>query len=85
MDLKLSGSVGNPEIVRENFNKIKAAFDTIGGGGGSLPDQTGHAGEYLSTDGSTASWKPVDRNIDGGYAGAIYLSTQKIDGGNAHG
>jgi hypothetical protein len=29
------------------------------GGGGSLPDQTGHAGEVLGTDGTTASWQPV--------------------------
>jgi hypothetical protein len=27
-----------------------------GGGGGSLPPQTGHAGEFLTTDGSDASW-----------------------------
>lgn len=27
-----------------------------GGGGASLPDQTGHAGQFLTTDGSTASW-----------------------------
>lgn len=28
-------------------------------GGSSLPDQTGHAGEFLTTDGSTASWSSV--------------------------
>ena len=27
-----------------------------GGGGDSLPDQTGHAGDYLTTDGTNASW-----------------------------
>jgi hypothetical protein len=30
-----------------------------GGGGGSLPDQTGHAGEFLTTNGTTASWAEV--------------------------
>ena len=27
-----------------------------GGGGGSLPDPTGHSGDVLGTDGSVASW-----------------------------
>src|SRR5688500_12706157 len=27
--------------------------------GGSLPDQTGHAGEYLTTDGATPSWAAI--------------------------
>lgn len=32
-----------------------------GGGGSGLPDQTGHSGEFLTTDGSSASWsdKPL--------------------------
>ena len=30
-----------------------------GGGGGDLPSQTGHSGEYLTTNGSTASWAPI--------------------------
>lgn len=35
---------------------IKAAIDAKG----SLPSQTGHAGEYLKTDGETASWSNVE-------------------------
>lgn len=31
----------------------------IGGGGTSLPDQTGNIGKYLTTDGSVASWATV--------------------------
>ena len=33
--------------------------DAIGGGGASLPDQTGHAGEVLSTDGTNPKWIAV--------------------------
>lgn len=33
--------------------------DAIGGGGTSLPDQTGHAGEVLSTDGTNPEWIAV--------------------------
>lgn len=30
-----------------------------GGGGSSLPSQTGHSGEYLTTNGTDASWQAV--------------------------
>ena len=30
------------------------------GGADALPDQTGNAGKYLSTDGTDAAWEPVD-------------------------
>jgi hypothetical protein len=43
---------------------------TSGAVAGGLPDPTGHAGEFLSTDGATFSWKPVvvvgGSNLDGG-------------------
>jgi len=32
----------------------------IGGGGTSLPDQTGNIGKYLTTDGATLSWATVN-------------------------
>lgn len=35
-----------------------------GGGGGGLPSQSGHAGEFLTTDGTTPSWVPL---TGGGY------------------
>lgn len=40
-----------------------------GGGGGSIPDQTGHSGEFLTTDGSNLSWdSPVNfTNAAGGF------------------
>lgn len=72
--------VRNEETIRQNFKKLAKAVENAGNG---LPDQTGHAGEYLSTDGTDAGWKPVSRNIDGGVATSIYLPSQNIDGGNA--
>lgn len=32
-----------------------------GGGGSGLPDQTGHSGEFLTTNGTTASWTAVTK------------------------
>lgn len=34
-------------------------FPTGGGGGSSLPDQSGHSGEFLTTNGTTARWGTV--------------------------
>lgn len=48
-----------------------------------FPDQTGNGGKYLKTNGTTVSWQFIDRNIDGGFAAAVYLSIQKFDGGGA--
>ena len=60
-------TVNNPTITITQGGVTKGSFtlnqssgDTIaldaGGGGGSLPSQTGHAGEFLKTDGTDASW-----------------------------
>jgi hypothetical protein len=46
-----------------------------GGGGTSLPDQTGNSGKFLTTDGSTASWATVGGGGTGdGGAYAWFLS-----------
>lgn len=43
------------------------------GGGGSLPDQTGHAGHYLTTDGTSESWAAIDSDVvDAINAATIY-------------
>ena len=38
---------------------LTADISGNGGGGSSLPDQTGHSGEFLTTDGTDASWGAV--------------------------
>jgi hypothetical protein len=55
----------DPSLINDDDHTLlfKAAYalwlTQQGGGGGSLPDQTGHAGEFLTTNGTTASWSPV--------------------------
>lgn len=59
-------TVNNPTITitqggvtKGSFTLNQASGDTIAldaGGGSSLPSQTGHAGEFLTTDGTDASW-----------------------------
>jgi hypothetical protein len=52
----------------------------------SLPSQTGNAGKYLTTDGTTASWAAVsagDKSADGGFANSVYTAAQVINGGTA--
>ena len=39
--------------------RVILTADIGGGGGSSLPDQDGHAGEFLTTDGTDASWGAV--------------------------
>jgi len=67
----LDGSVTTAKIVDANVTnaKLENSAITINGSavslGGSttidaLPSQTGHSGEFLSTDGSVASWEAVD-------------------------
>lgn len=39
--------------------RVILTADIGGGGGSSLPDQTGHSGEFLTTDGTDASWGAI--------------------------
>jgi hypothetical protein len=47
----------NGTAVEQSING--GAWSALGGGGASLPTQTGNSGKYLTTDGSTASWATV--------------------------
>lgn len=50
-----------------------------GGGGASLPDQTGNAGKFLKTDGTTASWgKAVENSSEYGFG--VFGGTAAADG-----
>lgn len=43
-----------------NKQRVVLTAQIAGEGGSSLPDQTGHSGEFLTTDGTDASWTAVD-------------------------
>ena len=49
------GGVSKGTFTANAGTDVTIALDA-GGGGGGLPDQTGHAGEFLTTDGTDASW-----------------------------
>ena len=53
-DTTLGGNAPSDELAVSQ-KAIKTYVDNHGGGSG-LPDQTGHAGEFLTTDGTDASW-----------------------------
>lgn len=58
-----------PDLINDTdhellFKAAYAAWLQQQGGGGSLPDQTGHAGEFLTTDGTDASWVPLSGGGD---------------------
>ena len=53
--------LGNPDAERDALNAgIQAMLRCMGAN--SLPDPTGHAGEYLTTDGSTFAWEAASTN-----------------------
>ena len=62
---------------------LLASSGSGGGGGGtggdSLPSQTAHAGEYLTTDGTTASWAVVTALPDQTGANGKFLTTDGTD------
>ena len=49
-------------VTKGSFTLNQSSGDTIAldaGGGSSLPSQTGHSGEFLTTDGTDASWAAI--------------------------
>ena len=54
-DTTLGGTSAADDVVVSQ-KAIKTYVDNSGGGGTPLPDQTGNAGKFLTTDGTSASW-----------------------------
>ncbi len=54
------------DLLRKILTNI--AFQIDSGGSAGLPSQTGHAGEFLTTDGTTASWAAVSSGGGNAYA-----------------
>jgi hypothetical protein len=80
---------GTKRVVEETepLNNLRGSTQRVyvvggGGGGSSLPDQSGHSGEFLTTDGTTASWGAVSQVPD--TTGATQGDVLTVDsGGNA--
>jgi len=51
-----AGEILPPDITDRLKIIINQGANGAGGGGASLPDQTGNSGKFLTTDGSAASW-----------------------------
>lgn len=59
--------------------RVILTADIGGGGGSSLPDQDGHSGEFLTTDGTDASWAAVDALPDQTGQSGKFLTTDGTD------
>ena len=71
MKVRVDPLTGLPIIQQDSVVHVGG-----GGGGTSLPDQTGNSGKYLKTDGTTTSWATVS----GGGGGAVNsVNTQTGD------
>ena len=84
-------TVGNATITIAQGGVAKGTFttnqtldttieiDAGGGGGGTpLPDQTGHSGEFLTTNGTAASWASVPVTSVNNKTGAVTLSASDV-------
>lgn len=62
---------GNGKVYKD-IPCVAVLYGGSGGGGSSLPDQTGHSGEFLTTDGTDASWEAISQLPDQtGYSGRV--------------
>ena len=75
------GGVTKGTITLNQSSNETITLDAGGGGGTNLPDQTGHSGEFLTTNGTTASWSVVYGTLPSQIGqGGKFLTT---DGGIA--
>ena len=61
-----TGGTSGQVLVKTSDNDYEVGWSTFD----ALPSQSGHVGEYLTTDGSTASWAPV---VQGGETISSFL------------
>ncbi len=62
-------------LLRKLVNNTAIIAENGGGGGAGLPSQGGHAGEFLTTNGSAASWAAVSGAANTAYATATTNNT----------
>lgn len=72
--------MGQSPNLSELLKNIYCAI-YAGGAGGGLPDQAGHAGEFLTTDGTDASWVALAGGGDVVASGALALNAIALGGG----
>jgi hypothetical protein len=74
---------GDGNVYRDIPCVATLAGEGGGGGGSSLPDQTGHSGEFLTTDGTDASWsdKPLVNTATGSSGFTVGGTPETILGG----
>lgn len=65
--------------VTRNSNNLASTILTIPSGGANLPDQTGHAGEFLTTDGTDASWDSIGLSDIATAGSGISFSSAEIE------
>ena len=58
------------------YNGISWVAFSSGGGGDSLPSQTGNAGNYLTTNGTTASWASITEDVQDIVGGMVSGNTE---------
>lgn len=63
-----AGQIFSPEVA-QNIQIFRG-----GGGGTSLPDQSGNSGKYLTTDGSALSWATVSGGGGGGTVTSVAMT-----------
>ena len=66
------------DLTSQVKGMLPIANGGTGGSTGFLPDPTGHAGEFLMTDGTTAMWMPVSGGSSPGMEDAVI----QVDGGS---
>ena len=75
------GGVSKGSFTVNTATDATIALDA-GGGGSSLPDQTGHSGDFLTTDGTDASWQTLNIPTDTSDLtnGAGFITSSDLSG-----
>jgi len=65
------------------INHASQFFGGSSGSGSGLPDQTGHAGEFLTTDGAVASWAAIGAGTPASPVNSVQFNNAGAFGGSS--